>query len=496
MQVRGRGLKFLDPGDDHPPPVEDLAPRIGRRGPRAPVEQAQAATGLGVVHRTCLTSVDRDVSVRPVLAAASAPADETMAVWDFTLREGVRLHNGQEMAADDVVSSFKAHVAQRGSGFVTRWLKDVEATGRHGVRMHPTGGYAEWPHVVAEVRLAIWPAGEAETRGFDGNGTGPFRLIDVDNKRGFRAVRFEHYRIEGRPFAEELEGHIAASQTAINGFRAGQFDAVFNIDPTTAGQFRAAGGIVHMSPGGDQFLLIMPKNLDMARNDLRLRKALTFAIDRDAINRIVYGDPGTGVGNDTQMSGLNREFLPRPVAQDVDETRRLLAEAGFPNGVTLPTMAFCPSFPEEPRIIAIVAGSVRRAGITLDFRELPCDGLSDYGMAVNAPIGRPRRNLVGRRNPAINMGRMDIANRGAEPGGREGPLAERYSALYAPAVAEPDDAKRFALYEERQRIVQKDTPAIMLGGRRNLRAHRPEVVNLRSQSQNWSSRFYDFWIAG
>lgn len=443
----------------------------------------------------CLTWVDHDYTVRSELATDWAPADETMAVWDFTLREGVRFHNGKEMTSEDVVSSFKAHVAQRGSGFATNWIADVEATGRYSVRMHLTGGYAEWPYVVAEYRLTIWPAGEAESLGFDGIGTGPYQLIDVDNKRGFRAVRFDDYWMEGRPFADELEGYITASQTAINGFRAGQFNAVFNIDPTTADQYRDAGGEVHMSPGGDQFLLTMPKNIDMVWNDPKVRKALSLAIDRDAINRIVYNDPDSWVGNDTHMTALNPEFLPRDIAQDVDEARRLLAEAGYPDGVTLPTIVFCPSFPEEPRIMAIVSESVRRAGITLEIREMPCDGFNDYVLAVNAPVGRPRRSLVGPRNPAINMGRMDFAGTSTEPGGWHGEMAERYSTLYAQAVAEPDDARRFEMFQELQRIAHQDTPAIMLGGRRNMLAHRPEVVNLRSHSQNWSSRFDDFWIA-
>lgn len=442
----------------------------------------------------CLTWVDHDYTVRPELATSWSAADETMAVWDFSLREGVRFHNGQEMTSEDVVSSFKAHIEQRGSGFAFNWIEKIEATGPYSVRMHLTSGYAEWPYVVAEYRLVIWPAGDAESRGFDGIGTGPYRLIDVDNKRGFRAVRFDDYWMEGRPYADEIEGYITASQAAINGFRAGQFNAVFNIDPTTAGQFRDDGGVVHTSPGGDQFLLTMPKNIDMVWNDPAVRKALSLSIDREAINRIVYNDPGTWVGNDTHMTALNPEFLPREVAEDVDEARRLLAEAGYPDGVTLPAIVFCPSFPEEPRIMAIVSESVRRAGITLEIREMPCDGFSDYTMAVNAPVGRPRRSLVGPRNPSINMGRMDIAGGSTEAGGWDGELADRYSTLFAQAVAEPDDVKRFVMYQELQRIAHEDTPAIMLGGRRNMLAHRPEVVNLRSHSQNWSSRFDDFWI--
>lgn len=445
----------------------------------------------------CLTWVDHDYALRGELATSWEPVDETMSKWDFRLREGVLFHNGLEMTAADVVSSINAHVAQRGSGFVVQWVENVEALGKYTVRMNLVAGYAEWPFAMADYRVVIWPAGEAESLGFDGIGTGPYKLVEIDNKRGFRAVRNDNYWLEGRPYADEVEGYIATSQTAINGFRSGQFNAVFNIDPTTAGQFESAGGLVHRSSGGDQFLLVLPKNIDMVWNDVRVRRAITLAIDRNAINTIVYNDPNSWVGNDTHMTALNPEFLPRETPYDIDEAKRLLSEAGYPDGITLPTIVFCPSFPEEPRIMAIVAESLKSAGIELELREMPCDGFNDYNLAVNAPVGRPRRSLVGPRNAAINLGRMDITYAGGnENGGWTGTLAEAYFELYARALAEPDDDKRIEMYHELQRLAQEDVPAIVLGGRRNMLAHASNVSNLRSHSQNWSTRFDDFWIDG
>ncbi|MBK8084239.1 MAG: hypothetical protein IPK28_10680 [Devosia sp.] len=297
----------------------------------------------------CLVWVDHDFTLRGELATSWAPVDETMSKWDFQLREGVLFHDGKEMTSEDVVSSIQGHVALNGSGLVTQWVESVEALGKYAVRFNLKAGYSEWPYTLAEYRVVILPAAASDAMGYDGIGTGPFKIVEIDNKRGFKAVRNETYWMEGRPFVDEVEGYIVTSQTAINGFRAGQFNAVFNVDPTTAGQFEDIGGLIHRAPGGDQFLLTMPKNMDMVWNDVRVRKALSLAIDRDAINAIVYNDPGTWVGNDTHLTALNPEFLPRARPYDVEEAKRLLAEAGYPNGITLPTIVYCPSFPEEPR---------------------------------------------------------------------------------------------------------------------------------------------------
>ena len=443
-----------------------------------------------------LVWIDDDFNMRGELAQSWEPADETLTKWDFRLREGVMFHNGKEMTSQDVIDSMRSHIERKGSGFLNKWVVDVEALGPYTVRFNLTAPYAEFPFLLAEYRLVIFPSAATDVIGFEGIGTGPYKLVEIDNKRGFKAVRNENYWMAGRPFADEVEGYIVTTQTAINGLRAGQFNAVFNIDPTTAGQFEDAGALIHRARGGDQFLLTMPKNMDMIWNDVRVRQALSLSIDREAINTIVYQDPGTWIGNDSHMSGLNAEFLPREVALDIEKAKRLLAEAGHPNGITLPSIVYCPSFPEEPRIMAIIAESVKKAGIQLELKEIACDGFSAYGTAVNAPVGRPRRSLVGPRSPAINMGRMEPEVGVGENGGWAGPKADEYKALYNATVAEPDLAKRTEMYHQLQRIAQEDVPAIMLGGRRNMLAHMPNVKNLRAHSQNWSTRFDEFWIEG
>lgn len=209
----------------------------------------------------CLLWIDHDFNLQGELAESWHATDDTLKVWDFNLREGVQFHNGKEMTAGDVVASFNAHIKQKASGFLNKWFEKVEAQGKYGVRFTLNASYAEFPYILAEYRLTIVPAAEPDAILADGIGTGPFKLVQVDNRRGFRAVRNENYWLKGRPYFDEIEGYVVNSQTAVNGFRSGQFNAVFNIDPTTVGQFEGAGGVVHKSEGGDQFLIGLPKTL-------------------------------------------------------------------------------------------------------------------------------------------------------------------------------------------------------------------------------------------
>ena len=438
-----------------------------------------------------LTWVDEDLNVQLELAKSITP-NEDLTVWEVALHEGVMFHDGTPMTSKDVIASMTFH--SEALGLIRQNIKSMDAMGDYGVRFHLHNANAEFPYALAEYRAMILKANDTvEEMGFDGVGTGPFKLVEIDNARQFRAVRNDAYWMETGPYLDELRGVIAMGNSAINGFRAGQMNAVWNIDPGQIDQYEEAGGQVHASAAGDQFWLIMPKNLNFPWNDVRVRKAMSLAIDRPAINRIVYRDPEGWTGNDTHMTGVNKEFLPRDVERDIDQAKALLAEAGLGEGVKLPAMVFCPSFPEEPRIYPIVSESLAEVGIDLQFQERPCDGFNAYTSSVNQPIGRPRRNLVGPRNPFINLGRASSRN-AAEPGGWTGPDSEKYDALVLEAVGTPDEAKRTELYQDAQRILQENVPGIMLGGRRNMVAHQGNVKNARSHSQNWSSRFEYIWI--
>ena len=155
-------------------------------------------------------------------------------------------------------------------------------------------------------------------------------------------------------------------------------------------------------------------------------------------------------------------------------------------------MLFCPSFPEEPRLWPIVTESLAEAGIKLKFEERPCDGYIPYALAVNKPWGRPRRHLVGPRNPYINLLRPWTAIYSGGKWETEG--AKRYEELLQEAVGVKDPVERANMYEEVQRIAQEEVPGISIGARRNMVAHAANVKNARSHTQNWSSRFEYIWI--
>jgi len=438
-----------------------------------------------------LTWVDENLEVQPELATAWEPSDD-LKVWDITLREGVTFHDGREMTADDVVSSYKFHQASTG---YAKQIVGVEKVGRK-VRMTLDAPNSEFPYILAEYHLMIMPAAEKETIGLAGIGTGPFKIVSLDPKRRIILERHETYWRQGFPYLDRLEvvSSPGRMEGALNGFRGGLFDAVIGVDPGLLPDLERTPDLKYnLSSSGDQAIMIIPKHEGTPLNDKRVRQALALAIDREKIVRIVYGKNAGWVGNDSHLTPANASFTPLPRIHDVARARALLAEAGHPNGITLPTFYFAATWPEVPRIFQVLAESVKEAGITLPIEQRPSDGYRKWRVE---DVEKTRKHRfaytpAGPRNPGVSLYRMRPDNN--ESGYWSGPGCDEYMALYQKSLAESSGDKRRAIYVRMQEILRDEVPAISPAGRRNLVIHKPNVHGLRNHSQFWSMRFDEVW---
>ena len=439
--------------------------------------------------------VDTNLQLQGELAKAWGALDDRLETWEFVLHEGVRFHDGRELTAADVVSSFALHKAKH---WASAQIADVTASGRHKVQFRLKKGNAEFPYVVAEYDTMIMPADDNPDRiGLSGIGTGPFRIVSVDPQRRMVLERNEKYWREG-PWLDRLEvvNREGQMEAAINGFRAKQFDAVLNIDPRLVRQLEKEPDTeIVGATSGDHAVIVLPKHPGSPFNDKRIRQALALAVDREAIVRVVYGKNAGWVGNDSHLVAADPNFAARPVRRDVARARKLLAEAGHPNGITLPTLYYAPQWPEMARYFQVMQQTVKEAGITLPIEERPADGYAAFRTGDNdlskGKFHKFAMTAVGSRNPGISLNRM----RGAfvESGHWRGPEHDRYMDLYRRAMVTRDDTLRKRYYHEMQRILQEEVPAILPAGGDSILVRRKSVRNLNYHPQIWSIRFDEVW---
>lgn len=291
----------------------------------------------------------------PDLAAAwEVPADLT--TWTFTLREGVTFHNGAPFTSEDVAASFERFTTLPASNAANLAIVDKIATPDPKTVVFtlkspfvPFGNTLSSPN-----NLWIYPK-EIKTNGYDPAqkilGTGPFMFDSYESGVALRYKKNPSYFLKGQPYADDVtisiikdtEAQLAQLRTgAISAYPLGlsprQFESVQSVKkdiqgfeyPTVGLWFIYFQGLSPESPF---------HNPNSPFNDPRVRQAVSMAIDRDSMIKVLYQGNGrwnnippvsmTG-GMDPQspdMGDAGKNFV-----YDVEGAKKLLADAGYPDG--------------------------------------------------------------------------------------------------------------------------------------------------------------------
>ncbi len=301
-----------------------------------------------------------DFSILPDLAEKWTVSKDGK-VYTFSLRKGVKFHNkppvnGREVTADDVKYSIERFMAK--SGFRDRFepVTGVEVVDRHTVKITLKEPYAPFlNHLASPSFCAILPR-EAEEKFKDFNnpdaviGTGPFVLKSYE--KGVRVVfeRNPSYFMKGLPY---LDGAViditpdAAARLAV--LRAGKAELPHIwgwISPEEARTLKQTNPEMSITPYkviGQGFIYLRTDQPPF--NDVRVRRAVSLAIDRKSWNdALLFGEGCIDAGpipcaltdwklDASKMDPAKARYL---IGHDPAEAKRLLAEAGYPKGFTMP----------------------------------------------------------------------------------------------------------------------------------------------------------------
>jgi peptide/nickel transport system substrate-binding protein len=176
-------------------------------------------------------------------------------------------------------------------------------------------------------------------------GTGPFKFDSWQQDQYIRMVKWDGYRVKGRPYVDAIEIRNNSDLTvSIMSFKAGEVQMVENIDPSQYVSLKKEGYHVDIPPLGFVFTVIPDSaNPDSPFKDIRVRQALEYAIDKVSMTQ--------GIGLGTQFPSYQFATSP-PVGQDPwyipdlakreynpAKAKELLAAAGYPNGFSYPLLS-------------------------------------------------------------------------------------------------------------------------------------------------------------
>jgi peptide/nickel transport system substrate-binding protein len=286
-----------------------------------------------------LTRVDDKFVVHPQLATqweSNAHGD----VWTFSLRRGVKFHHGRELTAADVVSTFERILDPKtGSPGRTTMgpIATVEAVDDYTVRFHLSIPYADLPVSLGTTFGRIIPADRVSLAATAPSGTGPFRLAEYRPGAYTRLVRFQNYWDQGRPYLDELwQVNIPAMASQMAALTGGSVHVVFEVPASYIPSLQGAPGVSVVEVKSPGFQPLTMKPTEKPFDDARVRLAMKYLVDREALIKAVWQGHAT-VGEDHSVPSFSPYYAATtpPHTYDVAKAKALLADAGYGSGVSV-----------------------------------------------------------------------------------------------------------------------------------------------------------------
>lgn len=286
-----------------------------------------------------LTRMAEDQTVHPDLARSWDYTDD-LKRWTFHLRQGVRFHDGTEMSSADVVAMFRrlldpASAAPSRSNY--DMVTAVDAPDDHTVVFTlgtPYGGFAD---ILSDRQVKVVPRAKMAQLATQPVGTGPFRFVSYTPGDRLVLARFDQYFEAGMPQLAGVELRIIPEMSAkLAALRSGELDVVWDLPLDEVKRSSQRDDVRVDSVASGSWDAAIMNNLHPPFNDERVRLAFNMGIDkRDVVELTLFGQGAPTISPIPPTHPFYAHAL-EPGPADPRGARKLLAEAGHPNGISVP----------------------------------------------------------------------------------------------------------------------------------------------------------------
>jgi len=433
-----------------------------------------------------LVKRDANQKLVPGLATSWKAVDDL--TWEFKLRKNVRFHDGSPFTADDVVFTLKRvpDVPNSPSSFATftKPIVDVKVVDPHTIVFKTAAPHVLLPSDLGSVYIVSRLHGEkAATADYNSGkaaiGTGPYKFAEyVPNQRVVFKANYGYWGGE-EPWDKVTFKILTNSAARVAALLSGDVQMIETVPTSDIAKlsqdrkYALADKVsnrviyVHMNQWDEKTVPFvtgkdgkpLPKN---PFRDARVRKALSMAINRDAIaDRIMEKKavPAAQLLPDI-FPGTSKKL--KPAKFDTEGARKLLAEAGYPNGFAMTIHGPNNRYINDAAICQAIAQFYSRAGIDAKVETMPSSVYftratkGEFGYMVlgwgteSGEQGSSLRSLLATHDPAKGMG---VTNRGRYSN-------PAFDKMVGEALVTMDERKREAMIQQAAETVMNDTGLI------------------------------------
>ncbi|HEY6103939.1 MAG TPA: ABC transporter substrate-binding protein [bacterium] len=457
------------------------------------IEDGFSVNNTSNMFDTLVRFMPTSTQVEPSLATSwTASADGL--TWTFKLRQGVKFHDGTPFDAEAVVFTYQRQIDDKHpyhpatapyASFTYQNVKSVEAVDASTVRFTMTAPFAPFLTNMAMFSTGIVSPTAVKKYGKDffkhPVGTGAFKFVEWVQKDHITMEANKDYWA-GRPCVDRLiiRG-IPDNTVRLLEMEKGSIQMMDQVNPPDYDRIRKNSSLVlYTGPGlNTGYIAINTKKEPF--NDVRVRRAVNMAVNKAALNRAFYGGVAQPAKNPIPPTIWSYDDTVKPYAYDPEAAKKLLAEAGYPNGITTelwwPNRAR-PYLTQPQKIAEAIQAQLAKGGIRA---KLVTYEWGTY-LAKLKNLEQPMAIIgwIGDNGDPDNFLYVLLDKDNAVVG-----KAQNYAAYTSDAVHTllikgqqvNSQAQRAAYYKQAQEIIARDAPWVPLVHAARVGAYRKEVQN-------------------
>lgn len=454
------------------------------------------AIGLAAQITDTLVVFDEKGNVKPWLAESWTDEDGGRSLV-FKIRENVKMHDGRTMTAEDVTFSLERFRKVAIGRSTLAPVESVTTLPGNRVKVTTKAPFAPLLKAFTYQAIGIFSMFAIEKAGSDQEfaknpiGPGPFKFVRLVRGDRMELEAFDQYWA-GRPkirkiivrYVPDISARVAALET-------GGADVIHDFTPQDAERIKNNPNFVLINPPSAGFIRFNMNTQRPPFNDARVRHAMAYAIDREAIAREIFRG----------LAKVSRSLVPANALGYVEtydvyryspeKARQLLQEAGVPN-LTFTFTYGAGRYMMDKEVVEAVQAQMAKVGVTMRINQMEW---GQYSALIRLPLDRNPtqmtftwwRTVNGDADNAIAI----YARAETPPRGNNVPFysSDEFEQLYAAQQAETNIERRRALIRSLQQVLMHDLPAVPMYQQPIFWATRKNVIGYAKKitplSTNW-----------
>lgn len=398
-----------------------------------------------------LVKPDKDGNLIPAVAEKLPDVSSDGLTYTFKIRSGIKFHNGKAVTADDVKYSLDTAKTDQIAGLSN--IKSVDAVDSSTVKLTLNTKDNDF---LSYLTVAIVPKDytEQDTHPI---GTGPYKFESYAAQQSLVLVKNKDYWQPGKPHLDKVTFKFESDTNALLlDLKGGSVQAA-SVDNATANQLTSGFTIEQSNSNAVQQLNL--NNAVKQFDNVKVREALSYAVDPDEIIKTVNYGKGVRVGTPV-IPGFKKYYdssLANAYKKDTAKAKQLLSEAGYPNGFSF-TITVPSNYQVHVDTAQVIINELKNIGVTAAIKQV------DWATWLSQVYTNRQYEATIISVDGTNLSPESYLSRyvSTSKSNFYNYKSSEYDALYNQAVNESDDTKRVQLFKQAQELISKDAANVYI----------------------------------